>query len=878
MKFHTTILCLLLNSVVYSQIIFSGKIKSKKETLYNANIIAKPLTKEAKFAYAVTNEKGDYKLKLSANSSYKITISFIGYITTIETILIGSANTKKDFLLQEDPNELEEVIINYKEPVKVKKDTTTYRTDAFVNGKERKLRQVLKKLPGVEVDREGNITVKGKKVTQVLVEDKKFFTGDSKLAVNNIPAEVIGEIQVIEDYHESDLLKGLETSDKVALNINLKEGKKNFAFGDIEVGGGVKERYVIHPTVFKYSKKTSYGFIGDFNNIGRKSFTLKDYLNYEGGFDLNTFSSLYATPVARLLRNGDFNKNKHLFGGVNIQFSASEKNNWTAYAIALKDDTNILRNQIQRYLVTDLNENRLTKEQQNQNMILGKIQLKSKPSKDVRIKFENKVELITAKENTNTENNLGIREFTYSTNDRITNFDIKSNFKIEKKFSKFHTSQAKVNVNLSKNKEDQNWFSTENIFSNNLPIIGVNNINVKQESELKNYKVNLLLKHFWIVNPLNHLYVSFKNKIDFNDYKSILKQENEDRSTNLFEDFRNNNLNKELFSSLITEYKRLVGEAFLTLKLEYLNYNRFNKQFGFTNNKNYQVVLPSLDLVWDINNNKKVSFKYNLRNNFPNFSNLNRNNKLTGFNSIYRGNANLNKNYYHNLRISYRKFQTYGWSFYPTINYRLKTNKIQNVFIPDDIYISSSPINFENPEKELSTSFRTVYNYKYWKSSLRINYSNRNYVSFLRGDETKSVSNNILVNANFKTNYIKGPNIDIDISHRYADNENIVFKSISDRTKLDFVIDYEIGDLVFKGETLYNYYNNRVSKTKNSFNEINASIFYHKEDSLWSFEISGNNLGGNINRISSSFSDVIFNETRTAVFPRTILGKIIYKL
>ena len=73
------------------------------------------------------------------------------------------------------------------------------------------------------MDRKGNVTVKGKKVTTVLVENKKFFTGDSKLAVNNIPADVIDEIQVIEDYHESDLLKGLETSEDIALNINLKK-------------------------------------------------------------------------------------------------------------------------------------------------------------------------------------------------------------------------------------------------------------------------------------------------------------------------------------------------------------------------------------------------------------------------------------------------------------------------------------------------------------------------------------------------------------------------------------------------------------------------------------------------------------------------------
>ena len=72
-------------------------------------------------------------------------------------------------------NALEEVVLEYKIPIEVKEDTITYNTDAFVNGQERKLREVLKKLPGIEVDREGNVTAQGKKVTKVLVEDKTFF-------------------------------------------------------------------------------------------------------------------------------------------------------------------------------------------------------------------------------------------------------------------------------------------------------------------------------------------------------------------------------------------------------------------------------------------------------------------------------------------------------------------------------------------------------------------------------------------------------------------------------------------------------------------------------------------------------------------------------
>ena len=116
----------------YSQTMVSGTIKSNNEVLVGANILAKPLTKGAKFSYAVT---GNYKLQLTKNATYKFTISFVGCITLKENILLDTANFTKNFNLQEDPNELQEVVINYVEPIIVKKDTTTYRAKAFTNGK-----------------------------------------------------------------------------------------------------------------------------------------------------------------------------------------------------------------------------------------------------------------------------------------------------------------------------------------------------------------------------------------------------------------------------------------------------------------------------------------------------------------------------------------------------------------------------------------------------------------------------------------------------------------------------------------------------------------------------------------------------------------------
>ncbi len=154
----------------------SGKVSDTlQQPLGYANILAVPESDNLSIAFAITQDNGTYKLKLQQNQSYKVTTSYLGYLPQTITINTTDQNLTKNFVLKESPDQLDEVVLNYTPPVTVKKDTITYKVDAFTTGEERKLREVLKKLPGVEVDRIGNVTVQGKRVTKVLVEDKDLF-------------------------------------------------------------------------------------------------------------------------------------------------------------------------------------------------------------------------------------------------------------------------------------------------------------------------------------------------------------------------------------------------------------------------------------------------------------------------------------------------------------------------------------------------------------------------------------------------------------------------------------------------------------------------------------------------------------------------------
>lgn len=280
----TLFMSLLCITVMSSQSIqLDGFITDSLENpLANTNVIATPLQEaNAQIKFSISSSKGEYRLKLEEDQPYLIEITHLGFKKITDTVQL-SEDLSINFVMQESTESLEEILIKQEMAVIVKEDTITYRTDQFKTGEERKLRDILKKLPGLEVDREGNVTVNGKEVTKLMVDGKDFFTGDEKLGVNNIPADAVDEVEALDNYSEVAFLKGLEDSDKMALNIKLKDGKKKFVFGDIEAGGGIEDRYLVHPKLFYYSPKTAVNAIGDFNNTGQKSFTIQDYLDLKG--------------------------------------------------------------------------------------------------------------------------------------------------------------------------------------------------------------------------------------------------------------------------------------------------------------------------------------------------------------------------------------------------------------------------------------------------------------------------------------------------------------------------------------------------------------------------------------------------------------------
>ncbi|MBA4057707.1 MAG: TonB-dependent receptor, partial [Marivirga sp.] len=181
---------------------------------------------------------------------------------------------------------LDEVLIeSQRAPVTVKKDTIEFNAEAFKSIKENAVvEDLLKRLPGVEVDADGTIRAQGEQVKRVTVDGKNFFGSDPKLATRNLPADAIDKVQVFDKKSDQATFSGIDDGQREkTINLELKEEKRNGAFGNILAGVGTDNRYQGKANINRFKKGQQFSFLGMANNTNDQGFSIDDYLSFTGG-------------------------------------------------------------------------------------------------------------------------------------------------------------------------------------------------------------------------------------------------------------------------------------------------------------------------------------------------------------------------------------------------------------------------------------------------------------------------------------------------------------------------------------------------------------------------------------------------------------------
>ena len=400
MKYILSIILLTFSVTAFSQVKLEGVIKdSLGSPLELANVIAINKATKSLDSYSITNDDGVFRLDLKKNTTYSIQASYIGMKSLDQPLETKEDDMVQDFVLFQD-NSLDEVELTYEMPVTVSGDTLVYNADSFNKGTERKLEDVLKNLPGVEINDDGQVEVEGKVVSKLMVEGKDFFDGDTKLATKNIPSNAVDKVQVLKNYSEVGQLGGVTNNqDNIAINIKLKDGKKNFWFGNITAGGGnsdANELYLAQPKLFYYSPEYSVNFIGDLNNIGEVGFSRRDYYNFSGGFrspsrNSGTNLSLGNNDISSLvLQNNRAKDINTKFAAANFSWSPKKTLDFGGFAIFSNTKNELQENRSTQYSDADLgipNEDTESNTIQNNDLGLVKLSTKFQPNANNQLEY-----------------------------------------------------------------------------------------------------------------------------------------------------------------------------------------------------------------------------------------------------------------------------------------------------------------------------------------------------------------------------------------------------------------------------------------------------------------------------------------------------------
>lgn len=238
--------------------------------LSNVNVYVKKSGETLIIAYTKTDVNGKFDISFD-DERVDVYFNILGFQETVVTYNTR-AQERQPLIVQlpKKDQSLDEVILNVEKAISIKKDTLTYRTKFFQDGTEETIEDLLKKLPGIEVDENGNIKVNGKTIEKVMVEGDDFFGRGYKLLTKNLDAAAIKEVEIYKRYSSNKLLKGIEQSNKIAINLKLKEDKKYSWFGNASLGYGVasENRYNTRVNLSSFSKKAKFFLLSNLNNLG----------------------------------------------------------------------------------------------------------------------------------------------------------------------------------------------------------------------------------------------------------------------------------------------------------------------------------------------------------------------------------------------------------------------------------------------------------------------------------------------------------------------------------------------------------------------------------------------------------------------------------
>ncbi|MBA6155833.1 TonB-dependent receptor [Tenacibaculum sp. S7007] len=905
-----------------AQITLKGVVKdSIGNPLEMANVIA--INKDTKKldSYGFTDVKGNYKLNLKKNTTYTVKTSYIGMKTSDTTIKMNEVDVVKDISLKGDDT-LDEVNITYKMPVTVKGDTIVYDADSFKTGTEKKLGDVLDKLPGVEVNDDGEIEVEGKTVKKVMVEGKDFFDGDSKIATKNIPADAIDKVQVLKNHSEvGQMSRVTDNEDNVVINIRLKEGKKNFWFGEVTAGLGIgmnDSRYIAHPKLFYYSPKYSVNIITDINNIGEVPFTMRDYFKFTGGFrgvgsSNGTDFNVGSNDISFLtLKNNRAKEIESKFGAVN--FSYSPKKTWdiSGFAIYSGNNTDMEESTNSLYSNANINQASLptydpnnpnsfkvidTEETQNltnQKSDLGLFKLSSsyKPNTNNQFDYDIFAKVSNQKQ---LQNTLSTRTYLNADDEivPINQMSEQNPFSINQNLNYYYTLNDK---NIFAFEAQHLWQDEDPFYNAELEklsfynLIGLNELanpfDVSQNKRIKTNKFDAKLDYYYVINSKSNLNITLGSTLSNQRFNSEIFEVLNGNKTQISATNTINDVDfsfNDLYTGL--HYKFITGIFTFNQGFTLHNYVSKNTQLGSEVKNNFTQLLPDASIKINLKKSETLRLNYRMQTSFTDVAKLAEGYVFNNYNSLYSGNRELENSLYHNVSLNYFSFNMFNYTnIFGSVDYSKRKDVIKSNTQFLGVNQVRTSINSAFPDEVISARANFQKSHRKFKYSFGGNVSYSKSNSLITDRQTNVSSNRLskmftqTYRTKFSTNFKEAPNFDLgyNVSINKSDIGGVENTFTTHSPYINFDA-YFLKEFIFTSKYTYNNVVNNGTSI-DSYGFLRADLTYQKKDSKWEYKVGVTNLLNTTGLNQNSSNDILVSNSTYVIQPRIAVFSVKYNL
>ena len=928
-----------LTSIATAQTV-SGSVKGKlvdtaaKQSLSEATVSVISVNDSSLVSYTLSNKLGSFEIKDLDAGDYRLLISFQGYQTFNKKFSITTGNRLVDLgeiKMEKEYKALGEVIVTDDAPIKIRNDTVEFKGNAFKTKPNATVEDLLKKVPGMQVDKDGTVKAQGEQVQKVYVDGKEFFGTDPKLATKNLTADMVESVQVFDDMSEQAKFTKIDDgSRQKAINIKLKKDKKKGYFGRALVGAGNDSRYETNLSLNHFNGDEQLSFLANANNTNKQGFSFSDIITAMGGFQnigsgggmggggfgggggmqmMGARGGGLAGLIGNISSSGGINRS--FAGGINYNNYVAAKlkigSNYFFSNTKNKTEKDIFRQTFfqndstteldEKYFSNSTNQNhrfnvRMEWQIDSMNSFLYTPSLTLQHSESASVDTTTTYSVMPALKY------LSVTGFTQNTNER-DGLSLNNNFLFRHRFKKTGRTITVGWSNTYSQSDGDGFYISSNVFYK--PDTSVDRIlDQNRNSQQKTYTHNNVLSSSYTepigkdkLLELNYAYTSNRNTSDKRTYDydagsgkyNVLNLPLTNYFKNLFEANRVG-LNLRVQKK---KYNYQLGTAIQYSTLESRSHLATTGKDSVSRNQ-YKNFFPVANFNYQVNRSKSFRFRYNGRTNQPSLSQLQ--NVLDQSNSLqWRiGNPELKQEFNHNLNLGYNTFNILTFKFVAAnLSFNTTSNKIVNstdsvargiqLIKPvnlDGAFNTSSFVTFGLPfkNKKLKGSSLNFTNSISYSKDVSLLYKQKNIGKTLSIMQGAGVNFTLLkekldLGVNMNITYYN-----VKYSVNTSLNENYFTKTLSGDISYTF-----LNSLILS--TDFDYYVN--SGRSSGFNENiplwNASLakqLFKKKNA--EIRLSVNDILNQNQSITRTNSDNYIEDTRTNVLRRYFMVSFLFNL